>query len=298
MLYGVNVDGAEVGGGRYEAWVLDLDTGRRTLVTDALRHCGGCDGRVGPAWSVSGRYVLVGETYGGVDSAMYLYDVETGQTRKVAEGSFVSGVTTQVRWSPLEDAVLAPAADGSAAIERLPGGEVLAFPEVGWPARFDESGRLVYAPAGLYALPGGAVRSETVIADAANGEVVARWEGSPATWPVERGVTWTEQGPAALLEQAPECDDGTLLRHPVLVEPRCLAAARGAAFDPDVEQVAFARPTGGQDVTTRWEIVLLDIGTGSERVLTSDAIGSEPPLIRWQPEGTHLLVLWPGPTGI
>ncbi|MDA1010011.1 MAG: hypothetical protein O2888_00895 [Chloroflexi bacterium] len=297
MLYGVDVDGAGVPAGRYEAWMLTLDSGERTLVTDALRHCGGCGGRVGPAWSPSGRYVLVGETYSGMDSAMYLHDVETHQTRKVAEGSYVSGMTMQVRWSPTADSVLAPASSGVITLDHLPDRQVVEFPDIGWPARFDETGRLVYAPGGVYTVPADTVRSATTIADAGTGEVLATWEGAPSTWPIERGIAWTAEGPAGLLEQAPDCE-GTLLRHPQLAEPRCLPAAAGAAFDPAVERVAYARATAGQDAATRWEIVLFDIATGDERVLATDATGWQPPLIRWQPDGTHLLVLWPGPEGI
>ena len=55
MLYSVDIDGAGIPEARYEAWTLDLKSGQTRDVTDQLRHCGGCDGRVGPPWSPSGR---------------------------------------------------------------------------------------------------------------------------------------------------------------------------------------------------------------------------------------------------
>ena len=304
MVYTVNVDDPGVPQGRYGAWVLNLTTRASVLATGELRHCGGCDGRVGPAWSPSGRYVLIGETYGGPDSSMYLHDAQTSETRKVAEGTFVSGITSQVRWSPAEDAFIAPDDEGSTVIERLPDGEKLTLPQIPWPARFNEDGRLVYSPGGLYTLrPGdgivGGIRADTAVADAGSGEVLATWEGKPATWPVERGVQWAGDGAAALLEEASACP-GTTLHHPTLEEPRCLPEALGAVFDAETAHVAFARPTTEVGTATRWAIFLYDFESEAERLLgeTSATFGADPPLIRWHPNGTHLLVLWPGPSGI
>jgi len=303
MLYGVDIEGAGISGGGYEAWTLDLETGGTTLVTDQLRHCGGCDGRVGPAWSPSGRYVLVGETYGGPDSTMYLYDTETGDTRPVAMGTYVSGITSQVRWSPAEDAYLAPAGEGSL-IERLPGGERTLLPDLPWPALFDDTGELVYAPGGQYTLlpeggTAGGIRTDTVIADAATGEVVAVWEGAPSIWPVERGVTSTDDGPMALLEAASGCD-GVTVHAPSRSEPLCVPGARAPAFDPAATRFAFGRPVAETDRETHWEIVVYDVDAEREVVLGSyvSGRGRQPPLIRWSADGAHLLVLWSGPDGI
>lgn len=294
MLYGVELEGgAGDPAARYAAWMLDLESGMQRLVTDQLRHCGGCDGRVGPAWSPSGRYALVTETYGGPDSAVYLHDTRTGETRKVAEGTHVSSVGYQVRWSPVDDAFIAPAAGGATVLERLPEGQRMTLPDVEWPARFDPSGRLVYAPGGISLV--NEVREQTLVVEALDGMMVAEWPGAPSSWPLERGIAWTAQGPAALLTAAPECE-GTTLHHPLLAASRCLAGAAGAAFDSGVARVAFARIASQDASIAEWEFVVLDIATGQEHVLDGYTLGTDrqPALIRWNQAGTHLLVLWDG----
>ena len=279
------------------AGVARADVSERRLVTDQLRHCGGCDGRVGSAWSPSGRYVLVTETYGGPDSAVYLHDTETGETRKVAEGTHVSSVGYHVRWSPVDDAFIAPGAGGATVLERLPEGQRMMLPDVEWPARFDQSGRLIYAPGGISLVT--EVREQTFVVEATDGVMVAEWPGAPSSWPLDRGVAWTAQGPAALLTAAPGCE-GTTLHHPSLATPRCLAGASGAAFDAAVARVAFSRIASQDASIAEWEVVVLDIATGQEHVLDGYTLGTgrQPALIHWNQAGTHLLVLWPGPDGI
>lgn len=305
MLYEVNVDSPGDPMGRYEAWTLNVESGERTLVSDQLRHCGGCDGRVGPAWSPSGRYALVGETYGGPDSTMYLHDTETRDTRAVATGSYVSGLGSNIRWSPTADAYIAPSDRGSF-IERLPSGERVALADLSWPARFDDTGELAYSPGGQYTLSedgwSAGPREETVIASARTGEVLERWTGAPELWPMERGVSWVSEagtGVAALLERVPGCE-GTTVHHPSLPEGRCLEGARGTVFSPDGARVAFGRPVPLDPSWARWEIVVSGVDGADESVLASyEAHPDEmPPLIRWHPEGGLILVLWPGPSGI
>lgn len=267
MVYHVDIDPAGVALGRYEAWVLDLASGERTLATDQLRHCGGCGGRVGPAWSPSGRYLLIGETNAGADSRMYLYDTVTGEVRVAAEGQTVGGVGVNVRWSPVEDAFVAPGPGGSTVLERLPAGERMVLPEVPWPARFDPTGRLVYSPGGLWTADRPEDSLETPVADARTGETIASWEGTPANWLfVERGVTWTTDGPAAFMERVEGCD-GTMLHHPVLDAPRCVEGAQGAAFSEETARIAYGREEVIDAGTARWEIVVEDVASGDARTV-------------------------------
>lgn len=285
MLYGVNIDSAEVPLGRYEAHLLDLSTGERALLTDALRHCGGCDPGAAPQWSSSGRYVTFGESYSGDDSTVYLSDTVSGDTRPIVVGPRVNFAGVNPVWSPAEDALLLAADGGGSLIERVASGEVLDLPDLRWPARFDDTGRYVYS----------ASLTTTVIADAATGEVVARWSGHPLHWPLERGITAVGDELAAVLENSSPCS-GTAVHHPQAAGgTACIEGARGAAFAPSRDRVAFARSTGGEYSSTRWEIGVFEVSTAIERILASDARGQLPPFLRWNETGTHLLVVWPGP---
>src|SRR5690606_16470728 len=118
---------------------------RTVLLTDQLRHCGGCDARAGPAWSPSGWYVIVAETGGGEDGAVvYLADTELGEATVLARGSNVNEAGRQPQWSPVEDALIAPGEDGSTQLMR-PAEGTTARIDVPWPARFDETGTYVYS---------------------------------------------------------------------------------------------------------------------------------------------------------
>ncbi len=86
MIYEVQTGTVDVGSGYLVAvrsmWVLDLASGERKKLQDGLRDCGGCDSRVAPAWSRSGRYVIYSEFYSGQGgSRVYLSNLETGDTR-------------------------------------------------------------------------------------------------------------------------------------------------------------------------------------------------------------------------
>src|SRR5690606_34489143 len=114
-------------------------------------------------------------------------------------------------WSRGADAIIALSDEGGTRLERLGSGEAIDLTDVPWPARWDDTGAYVYS----FAVPGSVPPAEgetTVIADAATGEVVARWSGRPQTWPVERGVAAVDGRPAALLEQSEDCPRGTAVR--------------------------------------------------------------------------------------
>ena len=285
-------------GATYAAFVLDLASGKSTLVNDDLRHCGGCDGRAGPAWSPTSRYVLVPEL--AQPDRVFLHDTATGETRVAAQGAptggfLVTQTGTAPGWSPVDDALVLPAPNGDVVIDRLPAGTRTVLPDAAWPARFTADARHVYSPS--LASDGD---TTTLLHDARTGELLARVPGIVSRNPFieQLRVVGTADGPAALLERAPGCE-GDTVHHPALPGgERCLDGF-GAVFAPDGSRVAYARPASGE-----WSVVALDVATGIEQTLASgipvDAApgGSARPLVSWNDAGTHLLVEWPGYRGL
>src|SRR5690606_13737172 len=96
MLYGVDAGTQAVGGGTalpvWDQWAVNLDTDERRLLQAGLVHCGGCDGRFGPRWSPSGRFLVFPELVG--NGRTFLHDFETAETRLLFEGS------TEISWAP------------------------------------------------------------------------------------------------------------------------------------------------------------------------------------------------------
>ncbi len=302
LFYTVDLEGRWTG--RYEARLLRLADLAEIRLTDKLRHCGGCDGFAVPSWSASGRYIIFGETGGGEDSTVYVANAETGETRGIARGINVNHIGLQPRWSPREDAFISASPDGSTMLTRLPSTQSSAFPEIRWPAQFDESGRYVYAIAGglLPLAPG----QPTVLWNVETGSQAVTWQGSPRSWPVERGVSQVNAEPVGLLEGDPSCVGGVVVHHPQLAGgKRCVQNASGAAWGPQYMSVAFARVTSTEPPPmelrrTYSAVLLLDLRSGQEREVIRGlhGSGSVPPLIRWSPDGSRLLILWPGPNGI
>jgi len=228
-------------------------------------------------------------------------DVETGETRLLGDepttGFRINQAGVNPSWAPDEDAVLLPAPSGGSVIEAVPSGETRAFPELGWPARFDRSGRYVYS----------VVEGVTRIAEAATGEVLERWDGVPAVrWWEGAGTTPetvidTPDGPAAILAGPAAEYVGIVVHHPALLGGVAGLddAARGAVWSPDGERVAFA-DRGETERAGEWVISVFDVRSGELRDLASADAGRYPvpPRITWNDAGTHLLVEWPGPSGI
>jgi Tol biopolymer transport system component len=69
-------------------------------------------------------------------------------------------------------------------------------------------------------------------------------------------------------------------------------------WSPDGTQIALAvRADASPDVT--WRIEVLDIATGGLRALAAlPASEGAPPKITWNEAGTHIVVQWPGPSGV
>jgi hypothetical protein len=286
---------------RYEVGVLDLASGEVTMLEDDWRHCGGCDGRAGPSWSPTGRYVLDPEL-GGVEggSRTFLYDTAAGTSFLIALGRF-SNAGYQLTWSPVEDAVLVPEDDGSTLLVRPATDERIPLPEVRWPARFDASGRFVAGAVVPSYSPQVREAGETVVADVSDGAVVARWEGVliPIIHRREEIFVTVADGPAAVLYAA-GCR-GLMLRDPRLPDgERCLEGAVVSAFAP-VGRLASVRRDERATAPQPWSVVLFDPATGDEKVLVDGIPGSDPsapPVAQWSEDSKHLLITWPGPTGL
>lgn len=120
------------------------------------------------------------------------------------------------------------------------------------------------------------------------------WQGGPAVVDATSGVV-------AALEDAPGCAGTALYRGTTLVSR--VKGATGAELAPDGSMVAFARRVGETGTVqspgiesasmTRYDILLVESATGTERVVAHDAISSATPSLQWNKAGTHLLVRWP-----
>ncbi len=294
-----------------QEWLLDVETGERTLVQDGLVPCGGCDGFAAPAWSPSGRYYLFLETRSSDDqSRVFVTDTTAGSTRVVASGHDTRGRPVNGRgdepvWSPVSDTLLLPGPDGGTIVEHFPSGEVLELPDVGWPSAFSDDGRYIVSPRVWQAPTNdtGPGQSETVVVDSASGRTVARLEGarSPSLiWIDFRVMVAFGDEPAALVEGSVACSRGTTaLHHPLAPGGAiCLDGVSGATLSPHGDRVAFT--SVDRRAGTVRQVTVLDVASGEEQtfVLPSFVSRGAFTLIRWNDAGTHLLVIWPVGFGI
>lgn len=288
MLYGHNIDGPEVPGGRYDAWILDITAGEQWPATDQLRHCGGCDSRAGPSWSPSGAFVTLGETYAGVDSTIYLVDVLSRRAEPLLDGQQANSSGNEPRWAPDRDLLLMPTQDGEAAILDAPTGVAQVLAGSTWPAWWSAGGAFVYW------IDGGS----TAVADAKSGIRVATWPGRPSTafWQGRVSITDatgldSEIAPAALLGS----EGGMWIYDPAIDGGLFIEGGAGGTWSPDASRAAFAirEPTSEFDVQ-RWFIAVYS-DHGRWQTVADDARSAfGPPEVWWNDAGTHLLVRWPG----
>jgi hypothetical protein len=294
-----------------DMWLLDVDTGKRTRVQERLVDCGGCDGRFGPEWSPSGRYVTYAET--GGEGRVFLTDVEALTTEILRPGA--NEIGARPAWAPEADHLAVVATTGTTIIDLVRG--VRRHVSLLWPARWDPSGTYLYSPAWA------STETETTIVEAATGEFVARLPGRA---PAEQ--LWTDAvnvvglppgGYTAALEAAPGCD-GTQVTSTLRAEAApslCVADGVGAAISPDGQRVAVAiqiatRPgpfeltSGFVGEMAQYAIVLVDVESG-DRVTVGGEVFSfatntlghaSPPAITWNRSGSHFVVLWPAWFGI
>lgn len=283
-----------------DLWVANPDTGQRVLLQEGLVPCGGCDGRYGPEWSPSGRYLTFTET--GGDGRRFLADVESGETRLIGYGS---GINFRPNWAPERDHLvyaLEGHLDSVARFEDLETGEVrdLALP---WPVEFDASGTVLYSSAWGEApkdSPG-----ETVLVDAATGEEIARLSGAVSStllWTGMRGVGQYDGGYVAVLQRSAECDGTVVYRDGEAAV--CVAGGEEGHLNGDGSKVVVARVTGktGHIESPGLETIeakvyaldVVDVETGAVTTVLEDVVGISPPLVYWHEDGEHLVVSWPG----
>jgi hypothetical protein len=272
----------------WDQWAVNLESGEKRLLQAGLKHCGGCDGRFGPAWSASGRFVYFAE-YAG-ERRTFLSDLASGATTVVSRGR--NEVPDQPAWSSASDLLLRPSERGTAVLDDPAHMVSRELPDLPWPARFDATGSLIY---GWIQSPGAAA---TVILDARTRQMLDRLEGSP---PREHafGLAMRVQvaagagGYVAALESAPACK-GTMIYAGAL-PPFCVDTGFGAVLSPDGGRVALAWPTaGGPDASglQPYQIVVIETSTHEALIIDGEAASFGPPLMQWSASGSHLLVRW------
>lgn len=301
MIYGVD-------GGTYtydsgstvpmsDYWLLDLDGGGRRLLQEGLVSCGGCDHFWSLEWSSSGDSVMFTET--GGEGRVFLGDLASGSSQVVGHGNDRS---LRPHWSAADDLAVLPAADGRTGILDPRTGAVREL-SLEWPARWDASGTTLYSPTW-----GGQGPANVTIFDPSSDSVVVRLPGQP-----EENHYWYDQAVVmvfeggrylAALQGAPACH-GTQVYAPDGTET-CVERGVGPVLSPDGARVAIAQqhpgvaptPPPGSDPPTLHDIVILDVATGATVTVVRDVPGRQEPLLRWNEQGTHLLVVGPMAYGL
>ena len=284
----------------WDQWAIDLSSNQRWLLQAGLRHCGGCDGRFGPFWSSSGRYLIFPELV----ERVFLADLSTRTTRELAPGVELGEKPV---WAPHTDLLARPSYDGSTILDDLTRGAMREIAGLAWPATFDRSGRYLYSPAF-----GGSSKDTTQttsVFDLQSMSVVAALAGAPSPrdlWTGHSVVAARGDSFTAALQGAPGCDGTTVYRGTQV--QKCVAGSVGAAISPDGSRIAMARRTGStgpvqgpglQSVdASRFDIVMVDTATGAEKVVAKDAVSLELPRLIWKADSSYLLVKWPAAYGL
>jgi hypothetical protein len=291
----------------WDQWVLELATGETTELQRGLVHCGGCDGKYGPRWSPTSRYVAYAEL--GGDLRRFLSEVGTGSTRQIGSGS---DVTLAPAWHPTEDRIIysqAAELSGPAMYEDLTSGSTQRSP-LPWPVAFDASGQYLYSPA--WGPSPKADAGMTTIIDAGSFDTVADLPGAAPEWLMWRNdagaVVVGAGGPVAALQGAPGCS-GTAV-YAGSATARCVEGGRFGAPNADGTYVAVAtlvgtvghvKGPGFESITmARYRIELMDVRTGDVETLIPEVISwdYQAPIIGWNEGGTHFVVVAPAATGL
>jgi len=177
-----------------------------------------------------------------------------------------------------------------------------------WPARFDASGAIIYAPAWVYGPsnddPDSADGVTTTVLEGTALEAIIEVAGAPSAnliWFDRPAVVMTDAGPVLAVEFATGCHGGTTVYGPDNRDGRCFTAAAGAAVSPDGVHVALAKHTPrvtGPPLSVPYDIVLVEVATGEVRTLAREAWSFSEPFLEWNASGTHILVTWPFAFGI
>jgi hypothetical protein len=290
----------------WDQWVLEVGTGSTRELQKGLVHCGGCDGRYGPRWSPTSRYVAYAE-FGG--PRRFLSDLVTGQTRLIGGGSDISFAP---QWAPTGNRLIyatAATLPANARFEDLDHGVVNDLP-IPWPVAFDASGLYLYSP--IWGGGPKATGQTTTVISAATLAPVATLPGVPPQWGVWREdskpVVFGANGLVAALQGAASCD-GTSVSV-AAEQAACVAGGTAGVVNPGASQVAVAKVVGTTGPVhgpgfetislTRYDIELFDVSTGQGRTVLSDVLSwdFQAPIMVWNAEGTQLLVLAPSAVGL
>jgi hypothetical protein len=284
----------------WDQWAIDLSSDQRWILQAGLRHCGGCDGRFGPSWSPSGRYLMFPELV----ERVFLSDMTTRTTRELAPGVELG---QKPEWSPQADVLARPSTGGATILDDIARGVITELAEIPWPARFDQSGRYLYSPA--FGTSSKDNAQTTRVFDSRSMSVVAVLAGAPSPrdlWTAHTVVAASDDSFTTALQGAPGCDGTTIYAGTQVLT--CVIGTVGASISPDGSQIALARRTGGTGLiqgpglqsvdASRYDIVLVDTATGNERVVAKDAVGLELPKLVWKEDSSRLLVKWPASHGL
>jgi hypothetical protein len=267
----------------WDEWLVNLEAGEPAELQTGLKLCLG-DSFFSPVWSPNGRYVFFGDCADG--GRIFLGDTAEDTARVIVHD--LPTYRNMPDWSRSRDLIVYLGGSGSTVLEDLDSGPPvdLGLP---WPARFDTSGRYVYAAA-----PGDqGTEPETVIFDTETlvsttlpGEALYR------QWPVRQtSVAGTDNGYVAALSGQLYCSGMTIY---VDGSPLgCIVDAAAPSFSPDGRYVALI--TGDK-------LTVVDVATGEQQVFLSGLRSDIPYPIpsSWSDDGSHILVRSPfeyGPVG-
>jgi hypothetical protein len=208
-------------------------------------------------------------------------------------------------WSPTTDLLLhgSPLSE-PAIIEDLAAGTSRKL-ELAWPAAFDRTGTLVYSPA--WSPSSKSTGLSTTIVDGASGAAVATLPGAPPwwfVWPGSVAVAAFPGGTFAVLQQAVGCS-GTAIYIDDKMQ-QCVSDGVEGQIGPG-GLIAVARQTGtvgpaygpGFETVSIAQFDIDVIGPGGQvQTMVRGAVSFNAPLMVWNAEGTHLLVLWPRSIGL
>jgi WD40 repeat protein len=257
--------------------ILDLETGEREILAEDLDPCA-CDATPPLEWSPSGRFLTYSD-FGGV------YDLKPGEEPEDA-GSYVidlqAGTVVRASRSPRGLAVPAWLPGSDSLVVAREGQVVLLDPGTGeetvlWgtdrrldSVRIDPSGMLVL----VIESHGPPWKSRTVAIDVHSRQQVGEWGDGHVE------AAWTQAGPAAAIRPTGD-RTSTCVDYPAPNPfPECLGSV-STAWSPTGRFLAV-----GEDGQVR----LFDFETGTERTIDIGPAGY--PDLRWNANGTHLLVSW------
>ena len=291
----------------WDQWVLDTQTNATRELYKGLLHCGGCDGRYGPRWAPTSRYVAYAE-YGG-KARRFLSDMTAGQTRIIGEGNQVNFAP---EWASNGNRLvysITQTIPAAARFEDLDRGVAAELP-IPWPAGFDWSGLYLYSPAWGEG-PKETGKSTTVIT-ASTLSTTATLSGTPPAWlpwrPDDSPVAVGGRGVVAALQRASGCEGTSITVGSS--QPTCIAGGASGNVNGQTTLVAVAKAVGvtgpakgpGFETAslTRYDIELFDVATGKSHTALLDVLSwdYQSPVVIWNESGTHILVLAPSATGL